>query len=215
MHTKGREIAESGFEVALYDIAPLSGLRFRTLQVRAGSRLLSKERATHPFEANRSIRGNSKRLARDSFATEGERERERTEKRLRVSLSLALSSRSDSRRRSECANVPTRDDVGERASERRAQESRSPRVRTRRCGGRTSANVASERASERAERETRRRNEYEIDRARERVKTEGKGRERGRTRRAERKDTPGACATISSGVKERRPGGGWACEGKR
>lgn len=37
LHTKGREIAESGFEVALYDIAPLSGLRFRTLLARAGS----------------------------------------------------------------------------------------------------------------------------------------------------------------------------------
>lgn len=37
LHTKGREIEESGFEVALYDIAPLFGLRFRTLLARAGS----------------------------------------------------------------------------------------------------------------------------------------------------------------------------------
>jgi len=29
LHTKRREIAESSFEVAFHDIAPLSGLRFR------------------------------------------------------------------------------------------------------------------------------------------------------------------------------------------
>jgi len=55
-----------------------------------------------------------------------------------------------------------------------------PGVRTRRCGGRTSANVASELSG------TRRRNEYEIDRARERVKKKRKGKEK--ARRTERED---------------------------
>lgn len=88
LHTKGREIEESGFEVALYDIAPLSGLRFRTLLARAGSPPAEGAQPT-PFEANRSIRRNSSRLARDSFVTEGETEREERRKRLQgVSLSL-------------------------------------------------------------------------------------------------------------------------------
>lgn len=103
------------------------------------------------------------------------------------------------------------DDGCERASKRR-HEILVPRVRTRRCGGRTSANVASELSG------TRRRNEYEIDRARERVKKEGREgegetdrerTERARTRRAEKKDTPGACATITGHERKGDAEDGW------
>lgn len=149
------------------------------------------------------------------------------EKRLRVSLSLPCflpvrSSYPDSRQRLECANVLMRTTTmmaaSVRACERtEARESRPP------CPDASMRRPNKRERSERAERDAQEERIRNRSRARE-GEDEGKGEregetdrertERTRTSRVERKDTPGACATIPLRVKERRRG--WlTCEGKR